>query len=268
MAVRALSILITFGALLFAPASAQDSTNTISLSSAEYHINEASTNLVVTMLRSGDTNATTSVDYQLELLTATEADLLPHSGAITFAPGQTNATTLIEVLDDTTREQPETFRLTLSNPTPDFTLTPNPSADITIHDNDHPAGIDESFHLLGFNTFGPRVPSVQKILSLQDGSIFVGGETSALVVDQHGTKPLGVAARVTDAAASTEGTIHYISRDDVLRVMNFAGVQVDHPHIALYSYRSSPTLTLLDSGHIMIGGWLAKGYLATNGFAR
>ncbi len=90
----------------------------VSLASATYSLLENATNAVLSLVRTGTTNGTASVDFATTALTATsDADYTNTTGTVTFAAGETAATITVPVINDTEIESSETFRVTLSNPT-------------------------------------------------------------------------------------------------------------------------------------------------------
>lgn len=81
-----------------------------------------------------------SVSYGYDQAAASSySDFPPFSGTVSFAPGETSKTVRIATYEDTRVEAPEVLRVTLSTPV-NGTLAQS-SADITIIDNDAPAGI-------------------------------------------------------------------------------------------------------------------------------
>lgn len=91
--------------------------------------------LPVTVLRTGGTAGSLSVDYTTANGTATAGqDYTSSSGTLTFAAGETIKTIQIPILDDATTEQDETFTVSLSN-TPSLESLGAPSTlVITIQD--------------------------------------------------------------------------------------------------------------------------------------
>lgn len=82
------------------------------------------------------------LSYDLDDITATARGGLPdfqrHSGTLIFAPGDTVKTVTVALLDDSTPESSETFRLSLSSPV--NTSFAQSSVTATIFDNDGGAG--------------------------------------------------------------------------------------------------------------------------------
>jgi hypothetical protein len=69
-----------------------------------------------TLNRSGDIGGTTSIDWRVNLVTASSEDFSgPTSGTVTFAPGETTKTFTVNALGDTVPEADERFTILLSN---------------------------------------------------------------------------------------------------------------------------------------------------------
>ena len=76
----------------------------------------ASLNFTVT--RSGDTSATSSIDFATSDGTATAGiDYVATSGSLTFSPGEASKTVTVPIIGDTIMEPDETVFVSLSNPT-------------------------------------------------------------------------------------------------------------------------------------------------------
>jgi hypothetical protein len=96
---------------------------------------QGSATIMVTLSR--DTARTTEVHFETRNGTATAGDDYVHTdGHLTFAPGTTRQTFLVEILEDELDEEDETVLLSLSSPTGARLKTSN--AWLTITDNDPP----------------------------------------------------------------------------------------------------------------------------------
>ena len=82
---------------------------------------------------------TVSVDYATSDGTATNSDYAPMSGTLTFDPGETSASILINTIDDSEEEDDETFTVQLSNPV-SVTLGAIDVTTVTIIDNEVATG--------------------------------------------------------------------------------------------------------------------------------
>ena len=102
--------------------------NTIQFSAANFNGSEASTQLVVTINRTINTGPA-SVDYStsdaagangcdvVNGKASSRCDYLITIGTVQFAAGESSKNVTIPLVDDAYAEGPETFTLTLSNPT-------------------------------------------------------------------------------------------------------------------------------------------------------
>ncbi len=111
-----------------------------------YLVTEDASEAVVTVLLSQAAEETVTVNYATldpEGTATANADYTPVSGSLTFAPGQTERTFTVPIIDDATYEVAETVWLALSDPASGGTLTillggENNPAMLTILDNDLP----------------------------------------------------------------------------------------------------------------------------------
>ena len=123
-------VLLLSNALLPAASVIQFSTNS-------YSVNESDPAAVLQVERSGDLELAVSVDYATANGTAIgQLDYVPGGGTLYFAPGETNKTLAIRLLDDRLAECSEMFRVNLSNPSADASLGVRAAATVTIRRND------------------------------------------------------------------------------------------------------------------------------------
>ena len=92
---------------------------------------------IVTVTRSGDTNAIASVEFATTDGSALQrTDFTSASGTLTFAAGETSKLFVVIVTDDKYSEAPETVNLTLSSPSSGAILGSPTTSTLTINDND------------------------------------------------------------------------------------------------------------------------------------
>lgn len=148
----------------------------LSLSAPTYFVNERSSNLIVTVQRTGGVADTVSVDYVVGTNgTATHLeDYVATNGTLVFAPGETLKTFSIPIINDNLLEFNETFPVSLRN----FVKASPGSitnATVIIVDDEAlnvPAGTVDT----GFNP-SPGADNFVHALALQtDGKILVGGD--------------------------------------------------------------------------------------------
>jgi hypothetical protein len=91
---------------------------TVQFNAVAYAVQEDLTAATITVMRSGDTSGTTTVDYTTADGTATQkGDYELTSGTLIFVPGDTTKTFSVLINEDSYVEGTETVTLTLSNPT-------------------------------------------------------------------------------------------------------------------------------------------------------
>ncbi|WP_438445961.1 Calx-beta domain-containing protein [Gorillibacterium sp. sgz5001074] len=120
---------------------------TLQLESTDAYVNEQDGTVQLTVVRSDGYDGTVSVDYAAGSGTAVEGeDFEKAAGTLVFPDGETFGTLTLPLVNDTVREDPEEFRLTLSNPMGGAVLGPNFTARIHVSDDDDewlpdPAGV-------------------------------------------------------------------------------------------------------------------------------
>jgi hypothetical protein len=112
----------------------------VKLSAAAYSVNEVDGTVTITVNRIGSTSGEVSVQYSTSNGSATGGSdfTAVTNDPITFVDGDDVETRSISITNDTVAEEPETFTVTLSNPSPTGTLYLNSpgSAVVTITDDD------------------------------------------------------------------------------------------------------------------------------------
>lgn len=113
-----------------------DSEPSVQFGNATYVQGENNQTATITVIRSGNTSGSVSVQYATSNGTATAgSDYTAASGTLTFGDGETEKTFTITLNEDSLFEGDETINLTLSNTVGARIGTPNP-AQLTITDND------------------------------------------------------------------------------------------------------------------------------------
>src|SRR5262249_31599619 len=111
---------------------------TFMLTSATYSGDQSAGSITATVIRFGGNAGGVTVDFATANGTAIAGpaiagtDYTPESGTLTFGPGQTTANITIPLTPTAQVKPPETFTLTLGNPTLGSTLGPPSSATLTI----------------------------------------------------------------------------------------------------------------------------------------
>lgn len=149
----------------------------IQFASDNYSVDEAAGFADVLVTRLGDALRSGAVDYVTADGTAKAgSDYLARGGTITFAPGETNQTIRIPILDDGAVEGNETIRLSLSPPQTGAILGTRTNATLVIVDNEFPTLIDSSFDPgKGPTDSSGNSSQVNGVAVLPDGRIMVAG---------------------------------------------------------------------------------------------
>jgi glucose/arabinose dehydrogenase len=116
----------------------QPNPGTIGLSDSNFSVTEGNNTVTVTILRTGGSDGTVTVDYRTVEGSATAGTDYTAIGAgtVTFAPGETSKTVTIAIADDTIAEGNETFGFAIDNVTGGATLLVPRTAQVTIVDNE------------------------------------------------------------------------------------------------------------------------------------
>jgi uncharacterized delta-60 repeat protein len=117
-----------------------DDESAVAFSAPTYEVSETAGSAVITVKRTGNSTDSFSVDYTVTAGTATAgADFVAADGTLTFAPGETDKTFSVAILNDEEIEEDETVQLTLLNPTGGVALGSQRTALLTIHSEDQAA---------------------------------------------------------------------------------------------------------------------------------
>jgi uncharacterized delta-60 repeat protein len=109
----------------------------LQFASTNFSVMESGPNATITVLRTGATNSSVSVNFSTSDGTAVAGqDYVSQIGTLNFAPGDTTKTFSITILDDATVEADETVNLLLSNPTGGAVLSSPSTATLTIVNDD------------------------------------------------------------------------------------------------------------------------------------
>ncbi len=109
--------------------------NVVQFSAATYNVTEACTAVTVTVNRSGDTSGAATVKYSTADISASDRrDYITGLGTLSFAAGETSKTIALLINDDSFVEGPESFMISLTNPT-SVNLGNQSTATIQIADN-------------------------------------------------------------------------------------------------------------------------------------
>ncbi|MBI3882154.1 MAG: PKD domain-containing protein [Verrucomicrobia bacterium] len=114
-----------------------DNDGTVQFTFATYEVNEAATNAVIDVLRTGATNLLSKVDYVFNDGTASNGlDYLGTNGTLTFNPGEVVKQIIVPIVNDLIVEPTETFSITLTNATGGVPLGGQFLATVSIVDDD------------------------------------------------------------------------------------------------------------------------------------
>src|SRR5438132_880291 len=123
----------------------------LQLSSAGYSVGEAEQQVNVTVTRSGDTSSTASVNFAtsdgagsqacnvVNGFASSRCDYISALGTLKFAAGETSKAVSVLIINDSYLEGPETFNVSISNPTGASLGSPS-TATVTIVDNGSSTG--------------------------------------------------------------------------------------------------------------------------------
>jgi subtilisin family serine protease len=129
------------------------SVGSIQFTQAAFGTTEASSGLSVPVKRTGDTAGVSTIDYATSdtagpigcsaggANASSRCDYLTTVGRLTFNPGETDKTIVVPIVNDVFVEGPQTFKITLSNPTGAL-LGAQATATLTINDDAGEGGVN------------------------------------------------------------------------------------------------------------------------------
>jgi hypothetical protein len=184
------------GAVSSATVTITENDTAIAVTSATYSVLESATNVVLSLVRTGTTNGTVSVDYATAAITATSGtDYTNTTGTVSFGAGVTNGTITVPIINDTDIETSETFRVSLTNPT-NALLGAISNSVVTIVEND-----------VEF-IFGTPLVSVWESVSTATVTVWRRGGTSVTNTVDYASTTNGTATAASDFTAPS-GTLTF-----------------------------------------------------------
>lgn len=150
----------------------------VQFSAANFSVGESDGSVMVSVTRSGGSlGGPVSVDYATSDGSATAGDdYTATTGTLSFAAGETTKAFSVAVLGDSAQENPESFTVSLSNPTGGTVLGPTDSASVAIADDDAGGGASPGGGTGSGGGGTSPVPSTQSSPSNPTGS---GSQTAA-----------------------------------------------------------------------------------------
>ncbi len=191
-----------------------DDETSVGFASAALSVAESFTNVVVTLVRIGNTNNSFSVTLNTSDGSATAgADYVSSTTTVTFAPGQTNLTLTVAVLDDTLAEGDETVNLTLSSPSGGVVLGPIGTSVLTILDNDTAYIFNSATYATNEGTVDLVITVLRTGFNLATGSVeFATSDGTATAALDY----LSATGRLAFVSGQTSATFNVRILDDTL----------------------------------------------------
>jgi sugar lactone lactonase YvrE len=152
----------------------------ILFTSATYSVSENAGNAIVNVRRNGNTNGSSSVQYQTSDGTAIAGSNYTEThGDLTFGVGETNKNITIPIIDDTFFNGDKTFTVTLSNPS-GATLSSPSTATVTIVESDTLSCVTAPSGLISWWPGDNTAIDIQSGNNgtLKNGATFAGGEVA------------------------------------------------------------------------------------------
>ncbi|HWY76164.1 MAG TPA: Calx-beta domain-containing protein, partial [Verrucomicrobiae bacterium] len=175
------------GAQLLAPSISVltiiDTTVGLSFSSANYSVNENGVTATITVLRTGVTNSTVSVNFATSDGTATAGNqYVATSGTLTFTNGQVSQNFPITIIDKNITGGSETVLLTLATPSsPGILVNPN-AATLSILNNDGSLIVPAGTALISQNGPGNGIIEPGETVTIRFGFRNAGGTNTVNLV--------------------------------------------------------------------------------------
>ncbi|MDW8309677.1 MAG: Calx-beta domain-containing protein, partial [Verrucomicrobiales bacterium] len=154
-----------------------DAFGTLGLSTASYLVNENGGPVTITVVRSGGSVGTISVNYSVTAVppAVPGVDFIPTSGTLVFGPGEFSKSFTIQILDNAIQDGARSLAVLLSGASPSGTLGSPASAQVTIIDDEsvnEPPGEPDTAFRSPFSLNGPVLA-----MALQpDGKLVIAGD--------------------------------------------------------------------------------------------
>jgi polyhydroxybutyrate depolymerase len=140
---------------------------TLQFSAPTYKVDEAAGTVTLIVQRSGSTNLAITIDYSTRDGTASNGvKYTSASGTLAFAPGETNKTIVVAILNEGLVESTRSFSVTLANPGVGVVTGARFSATVFITDND----VGTQFQLSSYNVAEDAGNAVLRVVRGDDGT--------------------------------------------------------------------------------------------------
>lgn len=191
-----------------------DNDGTIQFSSATYDVYEYETTATISVVRTGDTNQSVSVNYLVLNGTATNGlDFFGTNGVLNFPPGVVLQSFTIGISNDMLVEFTETVSLVLTNPTGGVPLGGQKTATLNIHDDDVAFSFDSLVYRANEN--GTNAYITVNRLGVSTNAVFVTYSTSNGTAS-NGLDYTGITNLLFFAVGQTNAVFTFPIIDDIL----------------------------------------------------
>lgn len=152
---------------------------TLAFSQATASVNEDDGTLTVTVVRTGGSDGTVTVNYATSNGSATAGDdYTANSGTLTFADGETSKDIELQIIDDISIESNETLTVTLSSPSGGASIGTPAVMTVTIIEDDVPGTLAFSAGTASISEDGGSVTLVVSRTSGNDGIVTIDYSTA------------------------------------------------------------------------------------------
>ncbi len=213
----------TFTISLFSPTNANLGSNTsftytindddndpiIDLINTSAEVNEGSGSLEIGVSLSAVAGQDISVDYSVSSSIASSgSDYILSDGSVTIGQGSLNGSFLLNIIDDSDIESPETLQIDISNPTAGTINTDADSVVVTINDNDN-VGIDGPGGVGNLDGSGFLVQWLIADSASVDGSNNVTSWPNQVAISELDMTPGGTAPVRNDSVVNDHAEISF-----------------------------------------------------------
>lgn len=152
---------------------------TLAFSQATASVNEDDGTLTITVVRTGGSDGTVTVNYATSNGSATAGDdYTANSGTLTFADGETSKDIELQIIDDISIESNETLTVTLSSPSGGASIGTPAVMTVTIIEDDVPGTLAFSAGTASISEDGGSVTLVVSRTSGNDGIVTIDYSTA------------------------------------------------------------------------------------------
>jgi hypothetical protein len=217
----------------------------VAFSQSAYSVDEAATDMIITLVRTGSTSTTGTIDYAATGGTASNGvDYTATTGTVTFLSGDVSNTFSVTILGDPQVDPDETVYLALSNPTGGLAIGSPSNAVLTILDQNPP---ELQFNAPSYSVLrhvGHATVTVERVGNSDDAASVEYATSDGTAI--NGTDYLGTSGLLNFAPGDTTKSFSFtLLRNPVLDNLT-VNVTLSSPTGAVLGPQSDAVVTIVN----------------------